>query len=185
MSEWHYNWKAMFPLECREVQIVRNDIMHIADVFINNTVIEFQHSHISEENFKNRNVFYPKYVGRLFWIFDMTNHVKEIKDGYIKLKQRNDLFKDYDLNKVQYGLLFEHKGVLYQIKRMDTKTGLYEVNGNPLIREQFIVFIKLQWQRVVYMSAHKASRPMVPRGQSNMEKLDQKRVRSFKKSGRF
>lgn len=75
MSEWHKNWQSYFPLENREV-ILKNDIVkHIADIFINNTVIEFQHSPISYKNFNNRNQFYTSLGCSVIWVFDATDNI--------------------------------------------------------------------------------------------------------------
>ena len=46
--------------------------IHRADVFINNTVIEFQHSPISVKEFDERNQFYTRNGHTLVWLFDWT-----------------------------------------------------------------------------------------------------------------
>ncbi|MBR4110577.1 MAG: hypothetical protein IKK43_02665 [Clostridia bacterium] len=70
MSDWHYDWQNQFPIENQEVVFKINDKIHRADVFINNTVIEFQHSPITEEEFNDRNNFYKKLGYKIIWIFD-------------------------------------------------------------------------------------------------------------------
>ena len=47
MSDWHRAGQNSFPKECQEVVVQKDGIKHRADVLINNTVIEFQHSPIS------------------------------------------------------------------------------------------------------------------------------------------
>ena len=70
MSDWHYDWQNQFPIENQEVVFNFNGKMHRADVFINDTVIEFQHSPITEKEFNDRNKFYNNLGYKVIWIFD-------------------------------------------------------------------------------------------------------------------
>lgn len=78
MSEWHYNWQLLFPEECREVVVEKDGVKHRADVLINNTVIEFQHSPITLEEIHDRNIFYLGCGYRVIWVFDANNKVQNI-----------------------------------------------------------------------------------------------------------
>lgn len=69
-TEWHRKWKAMFPEESREVSFERK---RRADVFYNNTVFEFQNSHISWDDFWGRNQFYKSRKIQIQWIFNGAN----------------------------------------------------------------------------------------------------------------
>lgn len=73
MSEWHIQWQERFPEDCREVILKRNGKVHIADVLIGNLVIEFQHSKISIDNFRDRNDFYNSLGYSVIWIFDIMD----------------------------------------------------------------------------------------------------------------
>lgn len=103
MSEWHYSWQEKFPEECREVVLEKDGIKHRADILINNTVIEFQHSPISSEDFQERNRFYLGCEKKLIWIFDISD--KEIdykqplyaKFDYIKLPRRKRILDKYEI----------------------------------------------------------------------------------------
>ena len=72
MSEWHRGWQLRFPLENREVVVSEGGQKHIADVLINNTVIEFQHSKLSAGDFQKRNEFYTSAGLNVIWVFDMS-----------------------------------------------------------------------------------------------------------------
>ena len=72
MSEWHREWQMLFPERNREVVIPYNGEIHRADVLCYGTVIEFQHSPISETEFWRRNEFYTSAGFKLLWIFDLT-----------------------------------------------------------------------------------------------------------------
>ena len=76
MSEWHYSWQQKFPKENREVIITKDGVKHRADVLINNTVIEFQHSHIKGEEIAKRNNFYLTCGYNVVWVFDATDKIK-------------------------------------------------------------------------------------------------------------
>ncbi len=66
MSEWHLEWQNRYPDECIEV-VMEN---HRADVFVNEAVIEFQHSPMSPSEFEERNTFYTSFGYPLVWLFD-------------------------------------------------------------------------------------------------------------------
>lgn len=72
--EWHNRMQEYFPRRYREHRFVDPETkeVHIADVFLpeSNTVIEFQHSSISDEEFWSRTSFHLKEKRRLVWVFD-------------------------------------------------------------------------------------------------------------------
>lgn len=59
-SQWHVDWKMLFPADCQEVVVGR----HRADVKTARGVIEFQRSHISMAEISEREEFY----GDMVWI---------------------------------------------------------------------------------------------------------------------
>ena len=64
-TEWHAQWKKRFKQT--EVTIARNGKKHRADAqSIQGQVIEFQHSSISAEEIKERNIFYNGAI----WVLD-------------------------------------------------------------------------------------------------------------------
>lgn len=76
-SEWHTRMQEYFPREACEVRFADEETgeIHIADVFLeaSNTVLEFQHSPISEDEFKSRTVFHLKNGRRIVWLFDESS----------------------------------------------------------------------------------------------------------------
>ena len=70
MSDWHREWQSRYPLDCQEVVMKDGDTSHRADVCINHTVIEFQHSNLSVEEFTERNQFYAGLGYKVIWLFD-------------------------------------------------------------------------------------------------------------------
>lgn len=61
-TAWHREWKSCAPPQCREVTVGK----HRADVLVNGTAIEFQHSSISVDDIWNREDNYQK----LIWVVD-------------------------------------------------------------------------------------------------------------------
>ena len=76
MSDWHRKWQNSFPKECQEVVVQKDGIKHRADVLINNTVIEFQHSPITAEEIAERNRFYAECGHKVVWVFDAEGKIK-------------------------------------------------------------------------------------------------------------
>lgn len=92
MSDWHFDWQAKFPIETREVVIQKDGAVHRADVLINDTVIEFQHSPISAEEFESRNSFYKSCGYRVVWVFDATDRMKIDDCNDLVWKRKNTIF---------------------------------------------------------------------------------------------
>ncbi len=94
MSNWHFEWQSKFPIESREVVVENEGIVHRADVLLNNTVIEFQHSPISSAEFEERNSFYKKCGYRVVWLFDAADKTK-IDDCFdLVWKKKTTLFSE-------------------------------------------------------------------------------------------
>ena len=85
MSDWHSEWQDRFPAKNREVVIGVQGEKHRADVLCYNTVIEFQHSKITSEEFWRRTRFYQDAGKRVVWIFDMR---EMLETG--RLQRRDD-----------------------------------------------------------------------------------------------
>ncbi len=81
-----------FPLDTREYRFVDSDTkeVHIADLFLpdSNTVLEFQHSLISEEEFLSRTNFHIKEGRRIVWLFDESEKTPQ-PDHFGKFKHSN------------------------------------------------------------------------------------------------
>lgn len=79
MSEWHINWQRRFdPVDIERV-VSLGSVKHIADVLVNNIVLEFQHSSISIEEFRERNAFYTSSGRKVIWVFDLIDELNSQK----------------------------------------------------------------------------------------------------------
>jgi hypothetical protein len=70
-TDWHLDWKALFPKEFVEITIGR----HRADISLSGYVIEFQHSPISPEQLRERQAEYKRVV----WVFDASTRKIELR----------------------------------------------------------------------------------------------------------
>ena len=74
MSEWHISWQERYPFASREVAVNNELGRHRADILTNNTVVEFQHSPMSAEEFQERNNFYTACGYKVIWLFDVRDY---------------------------------------------------------------------------------------------------------------
>lgn len=88
MSEWHIKMQGYFPVDTREIVIKHNGIVHRADLLIDKTVIEMQHSPISAEEFNDRNEFFRELSYRVVWIFDVRD---KVDNGQIQYLDENTI----------------------------------------------------------------------------------------------
>lgn len=58
LSPWHNEWQSLFPKVNQEVKLCLGETKHRADVLVDRTVIEFQHSIMPVKAFDDRNNFY-------------------------------------------------------------------------------------------------------------------------------
>lgn len=79
-SQWHIEWQNLFPIKNQEIVINKEGVKHIADIQIENLIIEIQHSYINKENIKARENFYENMI----WIVDGNGN--KSKKGNLKGK---------------------------------------------------------------------------------------------------
>lgn len=116
ISPWHNDWQSLFPKENQEVKLSLGDTKHRADVMIDRTVIEFQHSIMPVKAFDDRNNFYFNLGNKVIWLFDLSDLLedqlfyKEIGNG-LKFHWRNPkkAFNNYDIQSGCIDLFFQLK----------------------------------------------------------------------------
>ena len=116
ISPWHNEWQSLFPKENQEVKLSLGDTKHRADVIIDRTVIEFQHSIMAVKAFDDRNDFYFNLGNKVIWLFDLSDLIeeqlfyKETDDG-LEFYWRNPkkAFNNYDIQSGCIDLFFQLK----------------------------------------------------------------------------
>lgn len=116
ISPWHNDWQSLFPKENQEVKLSLGDTKHRADVMIDRTVIEFQHSIMPVKAFDDRNNFYFNLGNKVIWLFDLSDLLedqlfyKETGNG-LEFHWRNPkkAFNNYDIQSGCIDLFFQLK----------------------------------------------------------------------------
>lgn len=153
MSEWHLNWQRKFPTECREVVIENNGIKHRADICIGNTIIEFQHSPLSLEEFGKRNEFYTSCGYKVVWVFDAEGKIASCHPkaygidpnelSFVELcwKRKNVLFLTKLSSELEIFIQYkiENKDIMLKLKNVSYKDfKFYRTYPNYLLIDNFL-----------------------------------------------
>ena len=115
ISPWHNEWQSCFPKDNQELKLSLGETVHRADVVIDYTVVEFQHSILSPDNFDDRNNFYLNLGYKVVWLFDLS---ELFENGQLSFEKENsDLvfqwinpkraFNRYDINSGCIDLFFQ------------------------------------------------------------------------------
>lgn len=115
ISAWHNEWQSLFPKENQEVMLSLGDTKHRADVMIDCTVIEFQHSIMSVKAFDDRNNFYFNFGNKVIWLFDLSDMLREKRLRYEKCEDGLEFswinpkraFNNYDIKSGCIDLFFQ------------------------------------------------------------------------------
>ena len=118
-GEWHRKMQSWFPEDQQEV--FNNEFgRHFYDVLTDKgTIIEFQHSPISYEDFLTRTAAYMQYIdkyskSRLIWVFDYTmrnfyvlkSHFDNSRKRKLRWYRPTKIFNDYQIKYDGYDLWF-------------------------------------------------------------------------------
>ena len=144
MSEWHREWQNKFPENCREFVVTNKEtgIKHRADIFINNTVIEFQHSPITAEEIAKRNNFYLSCGCNVVWVFDATsvsykimnsvgNSLDPIKCGASDLCWRKSKRQFIVPMSPQVKIFLQYKTIISRFPNQETSIMIQLSNNTP------------------------------------------------------
>lgn len=115
ISPWHNEWQSLFPKDNQEVMLALGDTKHRADVMIDRTVIEFQHSIMSSKAFDDRNNFYFNFGNKVIWLFDLSDLLENQQLTYTKTENGLDFvwnnpkkaFNSYDVQNGCIDLFFQ------------------------------------------------------------------------------
>ena len=83
-SIWHNVWQSTFPKINQEVKLSLGETKHRADVLIDRTVVEFQHSIMQVKAFDDRNNFYSNLGYKVVWLFDLSEIYSQGKIRYFE-----------------------------------------------------------------------------------------------------
>ncbi len=129
-SEWHIRMQDYFPLETREIRFkdAETGEIHIADVFLqdSNTVLEFQHSPITDEEFWSRTLFHLKNKRRIVWVVDES--VANQKSQYFgRFKEDDCSLEQQPYDDRSYIWLRKPRAFLGRIKNFEKTFNVFSV----------------------------------------------------------
>ncbi len=128
-NTWHKDWQSFFPVVNREIQLSFGAVKHRGDVVTGRTVIEFQHTPISNKPFDERNNYYHSCDCKVIWLFDF---IEAFSNG--DLVVRNDGYYIWDSFKRTFRFLDETRGqveIFFQI--MDGGKCIIQVEPGEII----------------------------------------------------
>lgn len=99
-TEWHRNWKGLFPKECQEIiHYAETGEKHIADVKTNEGyIVEFQHSPIKPEEREARENFYKNII----WIVDGKRRLRDKDQFDLCLGNSLGVFGDVEMLELHF-----------------------------------------------------------------------------------
>ena len=152
MSIWHINWQNRFPIETQEIERRFGDSTHRADVLLEKPriVIEFQHSPISVEDFKDRNNTYVSLGYRVVWLCDVEEDFQKGRfiywnRNYVRWNWQPTTFKNIDLHNGMVEIYFQIVNDPND-REIDSKITSFTAGiGHPMI---------LKLRNTIYMDNH-------------------------------
>ena len=155
MTDWHMDWQKQFDYKDIEKVITIGNSKHIADVLVGNIVVEFQHSPISIEDFRDRNDFYTKAGHKVIWVFDLIEDIDNQKIRYGEYKDNEycwtyvkKVFKDIDIENEKATIYIQTSGdnaekVLERVtKSYNSFQIFYTDYRNSLSKSDFVSYVK-------------------------------------------
>lgn len=185
-TDWHIDWQKRFPDDCCEKIISVGTKKHIADVQINNLVIEFQHSPITLSEFRDRNDFYSTAGFKVVWIFDVSEEwesEKIVNDGYPANKYTwsypRKLFREMEFKQENASLYFQFSDetdedalVLERVTGGYNRfTQFYTDLNHALSIESFVKYISTEEKKVIPQKENKPEIPETVKGGSTIYEL--------------
>lgn len=155
ISPWHNEWQALFPKDNQEIKLSLGDTVHRADILIDRSVVEFQHSGMANNAFDDRNNFYCNLGYKVTWLFDLSD-VFEKKMYYEKEGDRlvftwnnpKRAFNNHDIKQGNIDLFFQIKKdeELCIVKVLDVSENGYEefYTTDLMSKNEFLDYIGLK-----------------------------------------
>ena len=156
ISPWHNEWQSLFPKENQEVKLVLGDTKHRADVLIDRTVVEFQHSVMPVVAFDNRNNFYFNLGYKVVWLFDLSDLYENGQLTYrsdadclvFDWKNPKKAFNSYDIQSGCIDLFFQlsdsEDACIVRVRDV-SQDGFEQFSTSPFIsKDDFLNYVGLE-----------------------------------------
>jgi hypothetical protein len=140
ICKWHAEWQAEFTsIEVHHPALPGKSMKNRrADILVNNTVIELQHSRISKEEVDSRNSDYSLHGRDVAWVINGEGHVDiiETSSTYVFFSHANWIycaFKDIEFVYVQL------KDKVYRIHPASVRSGYCEISLSQAVSRDNMV----------------------------------------------
>ena len=112
-TQWHRDWKNLFPLKCREVSHTANDgEIHRADIKTpTEIVIEVQHSTMTDAERQSREEFY----GNMVWVLDGSVFHKNFDIFHGLPDPKSEIAQDLVWFKAKRHMHGANRGMFYRL----------------------------------------------------------------------
>lgn len=158
-SAWHRRMQAIFPKESIEYLFKdeKTGEKHIADVYLeeSGTIIDFQHSPISPEEFKRRTDFHLSEGRRVIWVFDEENEasgpIGRLKRNKCYIRVDGKYVFDYILPKSRRSVLLNGPEICIQHNNTNYSVFVYCGDGENTIHR---IIDQKEGYKSVMFSAH-------------------------------
>lgn len=168
---WHLDWKERFDIQCREIDMVDelSGERHRADIVCGQgttltTVLELQHSYISEEDCCKREAFYMR-KHRMFWLvhlhdefsFTGTNFALSLGIGGRVATVNGHIFKIVHFagrssqfiekwKRSTASVFFDYKGHIFFLAGETVST---QANGGVPLKKGYFAYCKLTQEKFI------------------------------------
>jgi hypothetical protein len=130
MSAWHIDWQSRF--DNTEIPIGGR---RTADVVVNQTILEFQHSPLSPDNVKHRSHDYIVECYKVYWIVDCNENFNVVDgDQSYHLTFKGDTWRYKSFISQDYVYL-NHSKLIYRINPSNVKNNMIEVTERKTEKE--------------------------------------------------
>ena len=158
IGEWHNNWQEFYPRDNQEVYLNLGEVRHRADVIVGKTVVEFQHSILSKNEFDERNNFYSNLGYRVMWLFDVQELVektiiveKSVVNQEILFTWKNPTkakaFNAYDIKAGRTEIFFQmnnEENCIVKVKDVSWKGFEEFTTSNWMSKQEFLEYTGLK-----------------------------------------
>ena len=140
-TKWHKDWKSKFELT--EIQLRTDGVNdRIADAIVNQNSLEFQHSHRTRDEIKERTDDHKLHGYNINWIIDCNDDTIELincNNAYL-VKFVKDKWKYESFLDIQY-IYMHKKDMVFRISPIDVKSDMICVNDYKTV-DEFVKFLK-------------------------------------------
>lgn len=177
-GEWHLWWKERFDLDCREIGLTDKDNgeRHRADILCGAntplaTILELQHSNISEEERLSREKFYSR-NHRMFWLVHIHSDTSFNEFSFyssLDFESRPRVYDGRTFHVMRWGgrskqfiekwkrssthVFFDYKGYIFYLANEQVSKYL----GGPFGRGEFALYNLTPMEFINAVHGHKAN----------------------------